>query len=124
MILADNFNTSRFPRRALFNKIAKAVFDLKAMLVVGRPTLNGSSCFHNNIRNKNKQYAERMKGPALIPGTIFGRAFRQSLTGATFSNSNSISPKNDIVSKQFPCMRDTKWYSSKLIEWFDRVRKR
>ena len=39
------------------------------------------------------------------PGTIFGGAFRQTLIGVTFPNRHSVSVKNDIVSKQHPCMQ-------------------
>jgi hypothetical protein len=64
-----------------------------------------ATVFTTTVSKPKQKICRDDEGAVLIPGTIFGRAFRQRLTGATFSNTNSISPKNDVVSKQFPCMR-------------------
>ncbi len=47
---------------------------------------------------------QRGQSDRAAPGPIFGRAFRQTLIGATFPNRNGVSLKSDIVSKQCPCM--------------------
>jgi hypothetical protein len=55
------------------------------------------------------------------PGTIYGRAFRQRLTRATFPDRNCIRLKNDIVSKQFPCMREKHRHVSTSGKTMERV---
>ncbi len=93
MILADSFNTSGlFPPAVHFS--------------IKSPKLSSEQ-----YRTKNENMQQRGWRSHADPWTIFGRAFRQRLTGAAFSNSNSISSKKDIVSKQFPRMRDTHVYS-------------
>ncbi len=57
---------------------------------------------------------QRGQSGGAAPGPIFGRAFRQTLLGATFPNRNSVSFKSDIVSKQCPCIQlDTETCFSK-----------
>ncbi len=48
---------------------------------------------------------QRRQSGRAAPGTIFGRAFRQTLIGATVPNRNSVCLKNDIVSTQCPCIQ-------------------
>jgi hypothetical protein len=59
---------------------------------------------NSTASNINTIYKEDER--VFAPRTIFSRAFRQRLTGATFANSNCIRAKNDVLSKQFPCMSE------------------
>ncbi len=116
--VADDFNASGVSGRTLVHKITKSVCCFKS---VGSQKASYEWKQLHNLTQQNK-YAERAKRCVIVPGTIFGGAFRQKLTGATLPNNNSINPKNNIVSKQFPCWQEDTWrlYKKKSEDGFDR----
>jgi hypothetical protein len=77
---------------------------LNIMFVVGRQAVNVSNCTINNLYVTKAKRMQRAQSGRAAPGPIYGRAFRQTLIGATFPNRNSVSLKSNIVSKQCPCM--------------------
>ncbi len=93
-----------FPRRTCPYAHQSCVL-LNVVVVVGRQAVNvSSSCTSNNLHLSKSKHMQRGQCSRAAPGPIFGRAFRQSLIGATFPNRNSASLKSDIVSKQCPCI--------------------
>jgi hypothetical protein len=80
----------------------------------GRQAVNVSSCTNSKVCPTKANICREDKVVMLAPGPIFGRAFRQTLIGATLPNRNSVTLKSGIVPKQCPCI------SEKLKRSFER----
>ena len=101
-LTSDNYDCGRqsqchwsFPRRTCPSDRQSCVL-LNIVFVIGRrQAVNVSSCTNNNVYlNKANGMQRGQKSGRAAPGPIFGRAFRQTLIGATFPNRNSVSLKS------------------------------